>query len=82
VLYAAAIAAHLLRSVLDALRNRLRIRFIALRERVLIPGGAVADSLLSTIAICWAELAPDRADSFLPHFILTRCSARLACVHE
>jgi hypothetical protein len=56
-LNATAIAAYLFRTVVHASRSRLRIRLIGLRERVLILGGPVADPLLRTTAICWADLA-------------------------
>jgi hypothetical protein len=77
-----AIAANLLRSVVHTFRSCLGIRLIWVRERVLILGGAVANPLLGTVAICWAGAAAGRADGSLALFVLTRCSARLAHVIE
>ena len=78
----AAIAAYLLRSVVHAGRNSLRIGLISVRTRVLILGGTVTDPLLRAVAIVSADLRTSRADHFLTVFVLTRCSARLANVDE
>jgi hypothetical protein len=53
----AAIAADLLRFVVHAIGDSIRIGLIRVRERVLILGGAVADPLLGARAIGGAEIA-------------------------
>ena len=53
----AAVAAYLLRSVVHTVRDSLSIGLTRFRERVLILGGTVANPLLGTCAIGWAESA-------------------------
>ena len=57
VLHLAAIAAYLLWSVVHTVRDSLRIGLIRVRKRMLILGGPVANPLLGTGAIGWAESA-------------------------
>src|SRR5690349_21230072 len=76
------IAAYLLRCMFHTVRSSLTIRFITLRERVLLPGGPVADPLPGTVTICRAEPSLGRAGIFLPLFVLPRRPARLSCVDE
>jgi len=52
-----AISTYLFRSIVHTVTNRSRLRLIAGRERMLILGGAVADPLLRTVAVCGADLA-------------------------
>jgi hypothetical protein len=82
LLEAAAIAAHLIRSVRGVFRKAMRIRFIGHRKRVLILGWAVTDPLLGAIAVIWINSSASRADCFFAMFVLTRSSARLAHVDE
>jgi hypothetical protein len=81
LLDAAAIAAHLIRSVRGVFRKALRIRFIGHRKRVLILGWAVTDPLLGAIAVTWISSA-SRAGCVLALFVLTRSAARLAHVDD
>ena len=81
-LNAAPIAAYLLWFGVDAVGSVVSLRFPSAGERVLILRGAVANPLLRTLAICWAEAWVNGANRLLPVFVLTRRSTRLPRVNE
>ena len=58
------------------------IRFMGLRERVLILRGAVTNPLLGAIGVTWINSSMSRTDFVFALFVLTRSSARLAHVDE